>query len=139
VESKTKVFCWHHSGESRLQYYLSHNMVDCPSEGYLAKHELKPGDQIRISVKVRNQPRGRILAVAKLVSRTPYHLIHPRHKRYPYGVDLRNVTLSLRSRLEKRDITERDSTLYAIPSCETSTNEPEPLGVGYANASSRTP
>jgi len=93
MESKTKVFCWHHSSESRLRHFLSQGMVDCPRDSFLTDHGLEPGDQMRFSVKVRNQGKGQILAVAELVSGTPYYLQHPRHKDYRFGVNLRNIVL----------------------------------------------
>jgi hypothetical protein len=93
MESKTKVFCWHHSDESRLRYYLSQGMVDCPNDSFLSSHGLKPGDPIRISVKVRNQGMGRILANAELVSKIPHLLPNPRHKDYPYEVNLTKIVM----------------------------------------------
>jgi hypothetical protein len=83
MESKAEVFCWHHSDESRLRHFLSQGMVDCPRDSFLMDHELKPGTQIRFSIKVRNQGKGRIFAAAELVSGTPHYLQHPRHKDFP--------------------------------------------------------
>jgi len=91
MENKAKIFCWHHGDLKRLQYYLSKSSVDCPSESFLTKNKLKPGDQIRFSVKVRNQGKGQIWAVAELVSSIPYRLQNPRNKSYPFGVSLKNV------------------------------------------------
>lgn len=91
MDTRSKVFCWHHSSVNRLRYYLSQHMVDCPSENFLTKHGLKPRDQIRFSVKIRNQARGEILAVAELDSLTPFKLPCPRHKGYPFAVKLKNI------------------------------------------------
>ncbi len=93
MESKTKVFCWHHSDASRLRHFLSQGIVDCPRNSFLTEHGLKPGDQIRFSVKVRNQGEGRILAAAELGSGAPHYLQHPRHKDFPWGVNLRKIVL----------------------------------------------
>jgi hypothetical protein len=92
MENKGRVFCWHHSDESRLRYFLSLKMVDCPTASFLSEHGLPIGDQIRFSVKVRNQGKGRILAVAELASETVHPLQHPRHKDFPWAVDLRQIT-----------------------------------------------
>ena len=93
MENKNRVFCWHHSDESQLRDYLSQGMVDCPRESLLANNELKPGDRIRISVKIRNEGKGQILAEAELVSKYPHKLNHPRNKSYPFGVYLKNIVL----------------------------------------------
>jgi len=91
METKSKVFCWHHSDKNRLCHYLSQYMVDCPRDYFLTKHGLKPGDQIRFSVKIRNQACGEIFAVAELDSPTPFKLRSPRHKDYPFAVKVKNI------------------------------------------------
>ena len=93
METRSKVFCWHHSDENRLRYYFSQQMVDCPSSYFLTKHGLKLRDQIRFSVKIRNQARGKVLAVAELDSLAPFELQCPRHKSYPFAAKLKNIVI----------------------------------------------
>jgi hypothetical protein len=81
-----RIFCWHHSGLGRLKKLLAQGLIDCPHVNFLANHGLVPGNLIRVSLKVRNKPRGGVVAVVRLISSRPFKLTPPLHKSYPYAV-----------------------------------------------------
>lgn len=85
------IFCWHHGSLGRLNSLLSRNppLIDCPHQHFLQQHGLAPGHYIRISVKVKNQALGNVVALVELVSATPQPLTNPLHPLYPYAVEVK--------------------------------------------------